>query len=212
MYTVLIYKYRSIKFVRIPKIIYFFKSAYIFTFMQLTLIRHGESYVHLKGAHQTFDDKLTIQGIKQLESTKIYETFDTICCSDMPRALETAKILFKNSQIKTDERLREKRNGIFEGVLKKDADWSEINKLPFLERKAPQGKNLLEVKNRILQFLRDLPEGKHAIISHGTVLRVMISLLLQIDLEELLKSVQIGHGSSLTLTISEDEFKKLVRE
>ena len=180
--------------------------------MQLTLIRHGESFVHLKSAHQTFDDELTDSGKKQLESTEIYDHFDTIYSSDMPRALEAAKILFKNAQIQTDERLREKRNGIFEGVLKKDADWSEINKLPFMERKAPQGENLLEVKKRILEFLRGLPEGKHAIVSHGTALRVMISLLLQMDLEYLLKSVQIGHGSSLTLTIPEDKFKKLMEK
>lgn len=81
-----------------------------------------------------------------------------------------------------------------------------------MERKAPQGENLLEVKKRILLFLKDLPEGKHAIISHGTALRVIISVLLQIDLEQLLKSLQIRHGSSLTLTISEDRFKKLVEE
>lgn len=87
--------------------------------MQLTLIRHGESNVHLRGAHQTFEDKLTSQGRKQLESTKIYDNFDIIYSSDMPRALETARILFRNTPIKIDERLREKRNGIFEGVLKK---------------------------------------------------------------------------------------------
>jgi 2,3-bisphosphoglycerate-dependent phosphoglycerate mutase len=166
--------------------------------MELILIRHGQSRTNVEGSHQTFEDPLTEEGKARL--FKIHGKFDNIFSSDMPRALETAKIMFPTDKIIIDERLREKRNGIFEGVLKKDADWSEVNKQPFMKRKAEGGESLEEVISRIKEFLSTLPEGRHVIVTHGTTLRIMFALTLGLDVEKILRSLQIGNGSVLTVT------------
>ena len=168
--------------------------------MELLLIRHGESRTGVEGKHQTFDDPLTKEGIVKLFKMPGY--FDLVLSSDMPRALETAKTMFPNQHITVDERLREKRNGIFEGLPKKEVDWSEINKQSFMKRKAEGGESLEEVVSRIKDFLLSLPEGRYAIISHGTALRIILALTLGLDIEKTLRSLQISHGSSLQVTFN----------
>jgi broad specificity phosphatase PhoE len=105
--------------------------------MELLLIRHGESKTITQSRHQTFDDPLTDEGRAKL--FVVQDEFDSVFSSDMPRAIETAKIIFPNHNIIIDERLREKRNGVFEGMQKQDVDWSEVNKTPFMLRKALHG-------------------------------------------------------------------------
>ena len=133
--------------------------------MELTLIRHGQSIADVQGTHQTFEDPLTNQGKACVVQVQLKTKFDKIFSSDMPCALETAKIIFPNREIILDSRIQEKRNGIFEGMLKNEADWSEVNKAPFMKRKAEGGESLEEVKKRIISFLSELEDGKYAVIA-----------------------------------------------
>lgn len=171
--------------------------------MELTLIRHGESTTNVENTHQTFKDPLTSQGKSQAEQVRIKTKFDKIFSSDMPRALETAKIIFPSEKIIVDSRIQEKRNGIFEGISKDKADWTEVNKAPFMKRKAEGGESLEEVKKRVISFLSELDDGKYAIISHGTILRVILAITLKKDLEEILRNVQLGNASVIAVTIKD---------
>ena len=167
--------------------------------MEITLIRHGESITNVQGAHQTFEDPLTEDGGACVEKVKINTKFEKIFSSDMPRALETAKIIFPNENIIVDTRLQEKRNGIFEGKLKSETDWSKVNKEPFMKRKAKGGESLEKVKKRVISFLSELEDKKYAVVSHGTIIRIILAIALKKDIEEILRTVQIGNASVITI-------------
>jgi 2,3-bisphosphoglycerate-dependent phosphoglycerate mutase len=166
--------------------------------MELILVRHGQSKTNVEAKHQTFEDPLTKEGRSMLAA--LPGDFDSIYSSDMPRALETANIMFPTKQIMSDVRLREKRNGIMEGLKKGDADWSKVNEQPFLERKAEGGESIEDVVARVKEFLESLHEGKHVLVTHGTTMRIIVALILDIDLERLIRTLQIGNGSVLTLS------------
>lgn len=110
---------------------------------------------------------------------KITDDFDVIFCSDLKRAVHSAKLTFGDDpRIKIDERLRETNYGDFNG---KSSDIVE----PLCEqidKKFPNGESYKEVEIRIKSFLDDLKQnydGKSiAIVAHKApqiVLEVLLN-------------------------------------
>ncbi|MBI5393126.1 histidine phosphatase family protein [Candidatus Woesearchaeota archaeon] len=114
---------------------------------------------------------LSEKGIKQSEELgKLMKNkkFDAVFCSDLKRAVDSAKICFGNKfQIIQDKRLREANYGEFTGkscmLFKKDLTI-------FISKKFPHGESYKDVEQRIknfLEFLKQQYDGKRiAIVAH----------------------------------------------
>jgi glycyl-tRNA synthetase len=110
--------------------------------------------------------ELGIKQSKELPKQIGNKEFDVVFCSDLKRAVESAKISFADKyKIIEDKRLRECNYGDYNG---KEED--NVNYLEHIDKKFPSGESLKDVEIRIKDFLDFLVEnynGKHiAIVSH----------------------------------------------
>jgi len=161
---------------------------------RLILIRHGETDYTSQGRYCGFSDpSLNEKGVKQSEKLAIRlkeARVDKVYSSDLKRAYESAKIIFKNNPIKEIADFREMNFGLFEGLR-----YEEIIKVyPKLYRewinnplrvKIPSGEGLVELEKRVkerLSFIFSQDAGKTiALVSHGGPIRVILSEVLKCD-------------------------------
>lgn len=114
---------------------------------------------------------LSILGKKQaVELGKLVsgKTFDAVFCSDLKRAVDSARLGFgRKYRIILDKRLRECNYGDFTG---QPADKFKKNLIEYVEKPFPNGESYVDVENRIRDFLSSLKkdwDGKSiAIVAH----------------------------------------------
>jgi broad specificity phosphatase PhoE len=118
-----------------------------------------------------YDAELSEKGIKQSIELKKQigeKRFDVIFCSDLKRAIHSAKLTFGNDfKIIMDKRLRECNYGTFNAkpssIVEPMQEKSIINKFP-------EGESYEDIKKRMEDFLRFIKskyDGKHiAIVAH----------------------------------------------
>ena len=108
------------------------------------------------------------QSIQLKEQVKD-EEYDVVFCSDLKRAVDSAKLAFEDREIPIikDKRLRECNYGELNGA---DSDKVEAAEMQCITKPYPRGESYKEVQNRIKRFLQFLLEkypGKHvAIVAH----------------------------------------------
>ncbi|MDE6292747.1 MAG: histidine phosphatase family protein [Bacilli bacterium] len=105
------------------------------------------------------------QSIVLKEQVNINE-FDVVFCSDLKRAIDSAKYTFEGvKEIIQDERLRECNYGDYNGEDSSLANYEE-----HIDEKFPNGECMLDVEKRIksfCDFLLENYDGKHiAIVAH----------------------------------------------
>ena len=114
--------------------------------------------------------ELSEKGIEQAKAlceTIKDEHFDIVFCSDLHRAIQSAKIDFfgRDIEILTDRRLRECNYGDYNGKDSSFADYSSHIKTAF-----PNGESMIDVETRMssfVEFLKQNYDGKKiAIVSH----------------------------------------------
>jgi len=162
---------------------------------RLILIRHGETDYSLQKRYCGFSDpSLNNKGIWQskkladrlvgLSSVKVYS-------SDLKRAYETAKIIFKNNSIEKAADFREMNFGLFEGLKYEEI----VRRYPKLYRhwvdnpenvKIPNGEGLKDlrkrVKERLSLILSQQPGKTLAIVTHSGPIRVILCDALKLGL------------------------------
>ena len=117
------------------------------------------------------DTELSALGIQQsidLKDLINVDDFDIVFCSDLKRAVESAKLTFGTAvPIKIDHRLRECNYGDYNG---KPSDLVEPLQEKSIDEKMPNGESYEDVKNRIADFLTDIEKNydgkKIAIVAH----------------------------------------------
>ena len=142
--------------------------------------------------------KLSELGIKQAkELGKLVSNkhFDVVFCSDLKRAVDSAKLAFGDKyKIIQDKRLRECNYGDFTGKSVKEF---EDRMFDYVDKPFPNGGSYRDVEKRIanfLEFLKKNYDGKHiAIVAHQAP---------QLALDVLLK------GKTWKQAINEDWRKK----
>ena len=105
--------------------------------------------------------------------------FDVVYCSDLKRAVDSAKLTFGGSiEIKQDKRLRECNYGDF---TQKNSEEMDKLTLEHVDKPFPNGESYKDVERRVRDFLNDLLKehtGKNvAIVAHKApqlVLEVLI--------------------------------------
>ena len=161
---------------------------------RLVLIRHGAT--DWNDQHRFIgrsDLPLNANGIKQAQAlgNKLdREQFDLIISSNLKRAAETAELIVGESgnQILFDDRLREVDFGSWEGLT-----LNQINEQypgafqrwrNDLSYRIPEAEDIQDTRERVKAFLDDLLKdhsGKTIlVISHGSILQMVIYLILEI--------------------------------
>ncbi|MBI5803215.1 histidine phosphatase family protein [Candidatus Pacearchaeota archaeon] len=140
--------------------------------IKITYFAHGTTTDNEKNISSGWNDvELSELGIKQSEDLRKKignKKFDVVFCSDLKRAIDSAKINFEGKfPIKKDKRLRECNYGDFNG---KNSDVVEPLQEKFFNKKLPNGESYDDVKKRVNEFLIFLKKKydgrKIAIVSH----------------------------------------------
>ncbi|MEK7583916.1 MAG: histidine phosphatase family protein [Patescibacteria group bacterium] len=110
--------------------------------------------------------ELGIQQSKELGTLVTHMHFDALFCSDLKRAVDSAKIGFENTyKIIQDKRLRECNYGDLNQTDESNVDYTKHIETPF-----PNGESLKNVEKRIynfFDFLKTKYECKHvALLAH----------------------------------------------
>ncbi|WP_434748291.1 histidine phosphatase family protein [Paenibacillus amylolyticus] len=166
---------------------------------QIALIRHGSTaWNKAKRSQGQTDNPLDQEGREQaarLAARLAEESWEAIYASDLERASETARVIADRlgiQEIHLDPRLREMGGGQVEGTTEEEriakwgADWGSLDLgKEHPDAGASRGKAALE------DILRQHPEGRVIVVSHGAVLRnTLRSLLPELDV-----SVKLGNTS-----------------
>lgn len=153
-------------------------------FVNITYFTHSTSeHNEKKVLAGWYGTKLSELGKKQsLELRELIKdkNFDVIFCSDLKRAVETARIAFKEKDIIKDKRLRECNYGDFTGAPFSDLVIAD-SILKYVNKPFPNGESYKDVEKRMKSFLKDLlknyPGKNVAIVSHRTPQLVLEVLL-----------------------------------
>lgn len=139
--------------------------------IEITYFVHGTTTDNsLSLATGWLDGELSEKGILQgveLAKTIKNQDFDVVFCSDLKRAVESAKLNFYNRDIEIirDRRIRECNYGDLNGKDSSKVDYSK-----HIEEKFQNGESLKDVEKRIREFVKFLKENydgkKVAIVAH----------------------------------------------
>lgn len=136
--------------------------------VKITYFVHGTTIDNeTKKATGWNQGELSEKGIKQSIELKnlITDDFDEIFCSDLKRAIDSTKYIFKNRNFKIDDRIRECNYGDLNGK-----DSSKVVYEDHIIEEFPNGESMKDVEKRIRKFLKYLLEnydGKHiAMVAH----------------------------------------------
>ncbi|ABB43391.1 Phosphoglycerate/bisphosphoglycerate mutase [Sulfurimonas denitrificans DSM 1251] len=178
--------------------------------MKLTLVRHCEVDKRYKNCYNGHNDiGLSKNGefqAKELAQKIDSLEFDAVFCSDLRRAKESLKhSLHVKSAIYSDK-LREKSWGEHEGMSYDEIVLREkIAYISFLQWiKILDGEPYLDYIKRVKEFFLDyLPSLKKEnilVITHAGVIRVLLSIIHNISLEEAF-SIKVEYNSITLLEI-----------
>lgn len=178
--------------------------------MQLYLARHTETNYNVLGLSNSdpeVDVHLTSKGLEQAIALAVAlknEPLDAVYTSELPRTSETAQYIIEahSAEIKTDSRLNDLNMG-YEG-RPVDEYHKELYQAPDIwSAKFNDGESLLDLASRVTSFLSDL-RGQNSknvlIVSHYTVLQLMIGHIKHINKSEVLK-IEITQGQYIKIEL-----------
>lgn len=140
--------------------------------IKITYFVHGTTTDNEKEISSGWSDApLSELGVKQAVELKNYikgRKFDAVFCSDLKRAVDSAKLTFNGeAPLISDARLRECNYGDYNG---KPSSIVEVLQEKMITEKFPDGESYEEVKARMIDFLNFLKQNYEwksvAIIAH----------------------------------------------
>ncbi len=178
--------------------------------MELYLVRHGETESNKEKRYQGWTESpLSQKGISQAEQAGLFlgsQNITGLYCSDLQRAMHTARIIGMGSGLKPEvtNLLREIHFGDWEGHTydEIEAGWGNAIRLwlddPF-NKAAPGGESLGDVCGRMKHFLDHLTdraaEGQRiAAVSHGGSIRALLYHVLNLDTSKFWK-IKVDNAS-----------------
>lgn len=203
--------------------------------MKIVLIRHGQTKGNIlneqginlfTGALNNKYTDLTEKGIadaKQLQSNKVIKSIQKVYCSDLNRAIDTAKLAKPGYELNIDKRLRERTLGEFEGKYPEDLINDVRYKKYFTDatykkfrrdfvQKAPNGESYTDVTKRTKNFLDSLNMDEDitiGIFSHMHCIRTIFYNLLKFEPKEKIFNLKIENCVPYVIEKMQDETFKL---
>jgi probable phosphoglycerate mutase len=157
------------------------------------LLRHGETEWNVEGRMQGHNDSpLTDYGLAAARAVArrlLNAAPSVIYTSDLGRAHRTAEEIAGATQVpvRTEARLREKNNGIFEGLTQAEVaerypDEFARYKQRRLDYAPPGGESTAQLRDRAYATLTDLaarhPGERIVVVTHGGIISVFMRTLL----------------------------------
>lgn len=144
--------------------------------LEIWLVRHGETTRNAAREIAGWSDPpLTERGERQARALRprlVNETFDSVWSSDLQRAVTTSRLAW--GEAKPDGRLRELNFGDLETLAFDTVDPSIAEEaMVFRDFQAPGGESSTALKQRLEDFLDQLPGGRHLLFVHGGVIRAL---------------------------------------
>ncbi|MCW5942715.1 MAG: histidine phosphatase family protein [Fimbriimonadaceae bacterium] len=163
--------------------------------MRVYLVRHGQTSWNVEGRAQGHTDvPLDAEGERQiatLESAFSRSSVETVCCSDLRRARQTADPILRatRASIDYDARLRERAFGDWEGL-----EFAEIRRLAaeaqgetgsLFDVRPPGGESMRDIWERIAPVANDLFASTRTtlVVSHGMATAMLLARLVRGNLE-----------------------------
>lgn len=143
---------------------------------ELWLVRHGETPASRGRSLAGWTDvPLTAYGEEQASALRPLlagERFDGVWCSDLVRALTTARLAW--GEPRQDPRLREMGFGALEGLPWDTLPPAQQEGIARFEGfAAPGGESFDGLRARVHSFVAELGPGRHLLFTHGGVVRVL---------------------------------------
>lgn len=203
--------------------------------MKIVLIRHGQTRGNIlnwqgislfTGALNNKDTDLTEKGMEEarnLENNEIIKSIEKVYCSDLDRAIATAKLAKPGYELNIDKRLRERSLGDFEGKYPEDLENDDRYSKYFTDenykkfrtdfvQKAPNGENYTDVMERSKSFLDSLNMDENitiGIFSHMHCIRSIFYNLLKFEPKEKIFNLKINNCEPYVIERMEDGTFKL---
>jgi len=179
--------------------------------VRILITRHGQTKQNVEGIVQGKDEgdinEKGFRQIKKLINRLKSEKINKILSSDVPRCKTTTIEILKEikAHVEYSPLIREKDNGELVGKNHKEFSWDDLEGT-FETRKAINGENLVEVRERARQFFKILlkkygEDETILVVSHGAFLKVFIGDLLGMSLYDSIFKLFIEHCSLTELDI-----------
>ena len=181
------------------------------------LIRHGEAEGNIyRRAHGHYDGRITARGLRQVDA--LAERFkdirlDALYSSDLSRTQATAGAItrYHDLELNLEPRLREVAMGNWEDIPWGDLSHEFPEQMEYFNNdparwRIPGGESFGALRKRMRGIITDLAQ-KHpgqaiACVSHGMIIRSLVSELLGVQSEEIDK---VPHGDNTSVTLLEAE-------
>jgi alpha-ribazole phosphatase len=181
--------------------------------MDVYLIRHTRVALDSGICYGQREVELAPEFDQQLAELKqqLPETFDTVYSSPLLRCTRLADHF--SASIERDNRLQEYNFGDWEMRPWDDIDADALNvwMQDFVQQPPPGGETLVEMFERVSQFMNELRQSPHQqpdhqqilISTHAGVMRCVWAYLLQIPLSQIFK-VNVGYGKVLHIQLGDN--------
>jgi probable phosphoglycerate mutase len=165
---------------------------------QIIIVRHGQTQWNIRKIRQGhLDSELTDKGVAQaraLGQRIARENFTALYSSDLGRALHTARMIaaVTGHEIVTDERLRERHLGVFQGlsgdeIKDKHPEEYRMHRTLGPEYVIPGGESVRQQVARNVDCLDEIalkhPGDKVVVVTHGGVVSGLFRHALDIPLD-----------------------------
>lgn len=177
--------------------------------IQITFIRHGQSEANIfrvmSGHSLTPLSEFGKEELLKLKKKNFYPEVDLVFCSDLPRAIETAQILYPQQEHEKLELLRETNFGPYEnkpvsevmeefyGFFLKDEVKGEMESYQTLKERVEQA------LQSIVESMKQHNVNTASVISHNGFLRMMYHLFKPSSIENYRDFYcENGHGFTIT--------------
>lgn len=168
--------------------------------MKITITRHSKTFWNKEKRLQGCKDSpLSPEGMDNILALKEHiknNHYDAIYSSPIKRAYDTAKLLFDNQPIITDERIREMNFGLLEGQKideipeKYKKTYHDLWCHPEISNGIPEGETYDEIEERVKDFLNDLvkkPYDNVFIVTHGFCFTIIMATIMNLDRKDYIK-------------------------
>lgn len=188
----------------------------------LIIVRHAEAVGNrIREFHGWTDEGITDKGILQAQQVaeKLKDTpIDVIYSSILKRTMETAGYIarMKNLPINTREDLKEIHGGLWEGmrwddlVAKYPEEYDVWEAKPHLHQ-MPGGESMESFRHRVVTAVEDIlqkEDGKNVcIVTHGTVIRVLMCWFKGWPLEDIVKVLWYDNTAVTIVSRENDSFE-----
>jgi len=159
---------------------------------RLILIRHGVTRWNKERRYCGHKDiELSDEGksqVKLLSNRLNTVRFDKVYCSNSKRAMQTARILFKQTRIIPNQALREINFGVLEGlkheeIMKKHADTYKKWLKDSFKNNIPKAEPMNVFKRRVEGVIKRIVRSNHdktiAVVCHGGVIGIFVNSILK---------------------------------